>query len=305
MGQVIGIDIGGTNFRLGCVAEDGELSHFEMKSSAPLLKAGAWEVLSREILNYMNRYSLEGEVEAVAVGIPSAVSKDKSFVYSTPNLKGLENMDLGHLLERSLGIRVFVDRDVNYLLCHDIKKYGLDPDRDKTILGMYLGTGLGNAIYICGNFHAGRNGVAGELGHIPFYHIKEACPCGNEGCVELRCSGAHLQRICNKHYPNTDIGEIFTRHRDENPVREFLDYLAYPISTEITILDPDYVVMGGGVMTMRDFPMDYLIRQVKKRARHPYPSENLRFVFPEHTQASGVSGGGLAAYEGLKKCKKI
>lgn len=115
MGQVIGIDIGGTNLRLGCVSADGQLEHFERKSSAPMLKEGAVDVLCGEIMDYMERHSLKGAIDAVSVGVPSAVSKDKSFVYSTPNLKGLENIDLGHLLEKKLGIRVFVDRDVNYL----------------------------------------------------------------------------------------------------------------------------------------------------------------------------------------------
>ena len=301
MGLVIGIDIGGTNFRLGCVAKDGVLSHFEKKSSASMLKEGAVEILCREIRDYMERYSLAGKVDAISVGVPSAVSKDKSFVYSTPNLKGLENVDLGHLLEKGLGIRVFVDRDVNYLLCHDIKKYNLDPEGDKTILGMYLGTGFGNAIYVNGRFHAGKNGVSGELGHVPFFHLKEICPCGNEGCAELRCSGAHLQRIRNQYYPETENGDIFTKHGNEPAIREYVEYLAYPISTEVTILDPDYVVMGGGVMIMKDFPMDNLIRQVKKRTRHPYPSENLEFIFPEHTQTSGVAGGGLAAFDAMKR----
>ena len=299
MGLVIGIDIGGTNFRLGCVAKDGVLSHFEKKSSASMLKEGAVEILCREIRDYMERYSLAGKVDAISVGVPSAVSKDKSFVYSTPNLKGLENVDLGHLLEKGLGIRVFVDRDVNYLLCHDIKKYNLYPEGDKTILGMYLGTGFG--IYVNGRFHAGKNGVSGELGHVPFFHLKEICPCGNEGCAELRCSGAHLQRIRNQYYPETEIGDIFTKHGNEPAIREYVEYLAYPISTEVTILDPDYVVMGGGVMIMKDFPMDNLIRQVKKRTRHPYPSENLEFIFPEHTQTSGVAGGGLAAFDAMKR----
>ncbi|MCC8086531.1 MAG: ROK family protein [Clostridium sp.] len=94
---------------------------------------------------------------------------------------------------------------------------------------------------------------------------------------------------------------MFTKPRPEPAIREYVEYLAYPISTEVTILDPDYVVMGGGVMIMKDFPMDNLIRQVKKRTRHPYPSENLEFIFPEHTQTSGVAGGGLAAFDAMKR----
>lgn len=65
MGLVIGIDIGGTNFRLGCVAKDGVLSHFEKKSSASMLKEGAVEILCREIRDYMERYSLAGKVDAI------------------------------------------------------------------------------------------------------------------------------------------------------------------------------------------------------------------------------------------------
>lgn len=66
---------------------------------------------------------------AVSVGVPSMVSKDKSFIYSTPNLKGLENIDLGNLLRAYVNIPVFVDRDVNYLLVNDIKSHHLDPER--------------------------------------------------------------------------------------------------------------------------------------------------------------------------------
>lgn len=300
MEQVIGIDIGGTNFRMGCVAKDGQLRCCEKKSSVFMRKEGAVDILWGEIAAYMDKYSLKGEVLAVSVGVPSAVSRDKSFVYSTPNLKGLENIDLGRLLEERLGIRVYVDRDVNYLLCHDIKKHSLDLNRDKTILGMYLGTGFGNAIYINGRFHGGKNGVAGELGHIPLYGLKETCPCGNEGCAELRCSGAQLQRIRSQYYPHTGIGEIFTNHRKDPAIQEYVESLSYPISTEITILDPDFVVMGGGVMIMKDFPMEDLICQVKKRTRHPYPSENLEFIIPEHTQMSGVAGGGLAAFDAMR-----
>ena len=106
--------------------------------------------------SYIERYKLEGRVGAISVGVPSMVSKDKSFIYSTPNLKGLENIDLGHLLGDYVNIPVFVDRDVNYLLVNDIKTHGLDPDRERTILGFYLGTGFGNAVYINGQLHVGK-----------------------------------------------------------------------------------------------------------------------------------------------------
>ena len=73
------------------------------------------------------------------------------------------------------------------------------------------------------------------------------------------------------------------------------------MAAEINILDPDYVIMAGGVMAMKDFPMERLIWAVKDRARKPFPSENLEFVFSKHTQDSGVIGGAYAAFDKLGK----
>ena len=300
MKKVIGIDIGGTNLRFGVVDQNGNLEHFEKKSSSFLMDKDAVDNLKEEILRYIAEHDLNKEQLVITIGVPSAVSKDKSFIYSSPNLKGLENMDLGHKLTDLLGIKVFVDRDVNYLLMNDVKNFDLDPERNKTILGMYLGTGLGNAVYIDGKLFAGKHGVAGELGHTPLRGVEGKCGCGNTECCELLCSGKHLQEIREKYFPDVVIDDIFTKYGDHPIIQEYIDTLSYPMSTEITILDPDYVVMAGGVMTMKDFPMKRLLDQIRKRTRPPYPSEDIQFIFPKHTQTSGVIGGALAYFASVR-----
>lgn len=209
MKQVIGIDIGGTNFRIGSVSETGNLSCFEKQLSKKLNEQNAVEYLADEIQSYIKRYQLDGKVLAVTIGVPSIVSKDKSFMYSTPNLKGLENVNLGHRLESKLGISVTIDRDVNYLLSYDIHTNRLDEKNEKTIVGMYIGTGLGNVISIDGKLYVGKNGAAGELGHIPFYGLEQQCACGNDGCAEIMCSGHALQLLQKQYFPDTDISDIF------------------------------------------------------------------------------------------------
>ena len=142
MKYVIGIDIGGTNLRIGTVDAEGRLMNFERKSSASLVSEDAVKNLGSEVRAYIERCGLKGQVAAVSVGVPSMVSKDKSFIYSTPNLKGLENIDLGNLLRAYVNVPVFVDRDVNYLLVNDIKSHHLDPERERTILGFLSGNGF-------------------------------------------------------------------------------------------------------------------------------------------------------------------
>ena len=155
----IGIDIGGTNFRIGTVDAAGNVEDFESHSSAMFRKEDAAEVLAHVILGYMERYALRGRIRGIGVGVPAVVSRDKRLVRSAPNLPGFDSLALPALLEEQMCLSVFLDRDVNLLLRSDMHTLLLEPD--KTVLGFYVGTGFGNAIYLDGGFYAGKNGAAG------------------------------------------------------------------------------------------------------------------------------------------------
>lgn len=89
MDFTIGIDIGGTNFRIGMVGRDGEIINFEKNSSRIFDKGDVIETLYLNISDYMKRYNAADSIKAIAIGLPSMVSKDKKTVISTPNLKDL------------------------------------------------------------------------------------------------------------------------------------------------------------------------------------------------------------------------
>ena len=109
MDFTIGIDIGGTNFRIGMVGRDGEIINFEKNSSRIFDKGDVIETLYLNISDYMKRYNASDSIKAVAIGLPSMVSKDKKTVISTPNLKGFDNIPFGDTLSKKLGIPVYVD----------------------------------------------------------------------------------------------------------------------------------------------------------------------------------------------------
>lgn len=251
----IGIDIGGTNFRIGTVTEDGRVLNFEKNSSRVFDEGDVVETIYENIISYMKRYGITDSVKAVAVGIPSIVSKDKKVIISTPNLRGFNNIRFSDILGEKLGLPVYLDRDVNFLLMNDINK--LNVDKSKTVLGFYVGTGFGNAIYINGSLYAGKNGAAGELGHIPFIDIKDVCTCGNVGCSETRCSGKYLEFLAQKYFPDTEIKDVFKYHADDPILIKYVEDLAIPIATEINILDPDYSILAGGVFIYGKFPQRY------------------------------------------------
>ena len=276
----IGIDIGGTNFRIGTVTEDGRVLNFEKNSSRVFDEGDVVETIYENIISYMKRYGITDSVKAVAVGIPSIVSKDKKVIISTPNLRGFNNIRFSDILGEKLGLPVYLDRDVNFLLMNDINK--LNVDKSKTVLGFYVGTGFGNAIYINGSLYAGKNGAAGELGHIPFIDIKDVCTCGNVGCSETRCSGKYLEFLAQKYFPDTEIKDVFKYHADDPILIKYVEDLAIPIATEINILDPDYSILAGGVLFMENFPKDILVKSIHNKTRKPYPEKNLDIRFSEH-----------------------
>ena len=299
----IGIDIGGTNFRIGTVDENDEIQNFEKNSSRIFDNGNVVETMADAIKSYMARYGVTENVCAVGVGIPSMVSKDKRTIISTPNLKGFDNLRFADALEEKLSLPVYLDRDVNFLLQNDISRLKLD--RSKTILGFYVGTGFGNALYIDGKFYAGKNGAAGELGHIPLLDVEEKCTCGNIGCSEVRCSGKYLEVLAAKYFPETAIRNVFKEHPNHPILLKYVEDLAVPIATEINILDPDYAVLAGGVLYMAGFPKDVLVKAIHEKTRKPYPESKLDLRFSEHDQQRGVYGSGEFARMQFSAAKAV
>lgn len=295
---VIGIDIGGTNFRIGMVTVDGNIHNFKIMSSSILtVNNDAIGNLTTCIRNYIEEFSY-GDLLAIAVGFPSTISKDKKVVYSTPNLDGFNNLNIVDPLEKEFDVPVFLDRDVNFLLKWDINNSKVS--QRGMILGFYIGTGFGNAICYNGELISGKNGAAGELGHIPVLNGRGLCGCGNIGCIEVYASGKRLSTIRDNYFKDTDITDIFVEKSNEAIIKDYIECLSIPIATEINILDPDFAVIGGGVSQMAGFPKKMLLDAVYRHLRKPYPAENLNIVFSKHNQESGVMGSAYYAYEKLK-----
>lgn len=294
----LGADIGGTNFRLGIVSQTGEIISFERKPSS-VLHENASESLAEEIKSHIAQNGYTERISAVAVGLPSLIDKSRSTVLSTPNLKGFDNLPLKKELEEILGIPVFIERDVNFLLQNDMEKLGIKSEEN--VLGFYVGTGFGNSVFLGGKFYTGSNGAAGELGHIPILGNSLKCTCGNTGCVETVCSGKALEALAEEHFPKTDIKQVFKAHGNEPILKAFVQNLAVPIATEINILDPDVCIIGGGVIDMECFPKEILFDAVHFYARKPYPEKSLRLLFTRHDQKSGVFGSGIFAQKQIMK----
>lgn len=295
---ILGVDIGGTKIRMGLVNRSCTLHHLEVFSSQKVFAEGEplAQLLCR-ILTYRQKYLGSGLPAAVAMGFPSSLDRTQRKVLNTPNIKPLQNIAVSDYLEPKLGIPVYLSKDVNLLLLHDIWKLGL-PEQEN-IIGIYVGTGLGNAISIHGNLLIGRDGAATDMGHIPLRHNRLVCGCGNVGCAETLASGSYLRAIQAEHYPDTPIEELFSRHGGDALLQDFIVHLSLPIATEITLIGPDHMILGGGVIHMKDFPLKKLAEQVRQHTRKPYPAEAVRFLISSEGEENGVIGAAIFGWKSL------
>ena len=104
-----------------------------------------------------------------------------------------------------------------------------------------------------------------------------------------------------KHFPNEDISYIFSEHGDSEIILQFIDDLAIAAATEINILDPDHIIIGGGLPNMEGFPRHELEARIHKYARKPLPDEDLEFIYSKEGQESGVMGAAIHARHQLNK----
>ena len=135
---VIGIDIGGTNIRIGHTDENGDLADFERISSKETFKDGnISESMAKVLEDYIKRNCNEFEVKQIAIGIPAALSADRKEILQVPNIKGMDHLFLGEELEKHLGVKVALDRDVNMLYYWD--KYDKKLSNEGIGVGIYIG----------------------------------------------------------------------------------------------------------------------------------------------------------------------
>ena len=293
---VFGMDIGGTHMRSGFVDEAHQLSHFEIARSKTIQGEQVVQRLAEYIRNRISDAKMNPA--AIAIGFPSALDKARKRILSTPNIAGLNGVDMVAELEGLLPFPVYIERDVNLLFLYDCYAHHLQGD---VIIGCYVGTGFGNVVSIRGEILTGKNGVAAELGHIPLLGMKERCPCGNAGCAELYAAGKGLEAIRNKAFPDTPIEQLWIRHEHTVELDGFLECLSIPIATEVNILDPDDVILGGGVLYMTGFPRKRFEEALLRHVRKPYPAENLQLLYSEERQENGVIGAGILGFMQMKK----
>jgi glucokinase len=312
---IVGVDLGGTKIMVGALSEDGS-HHYGMRSIPTHAEQGSDVVVDR-IVGAIEGVILDTIAETnaarkdfvgIGMGAPGPLDRDRGIVVVAPNL-GWRDFPLRDLVSSRLGLPVTLDNDAN---CATVGEWWQGAARGgRTVVGFTIGTGIGGGVIIDGSLFHGASDVAGEVGHTTIELNGRYCKCGNYGCLEAYASGPAIATRAREvlvreesasALPSMVGGQLdlitaqtvydAAKQGDavaQEIVRDTARYLGAGIASLLNILNPDIVVVAGGVTAAGDTLFVPLRAEVRRRAFRP-AVEAARILPAELPGTAGVVG---------------
>jgi glucokinase len=288
---IIGVDIGGTNTVVAAVPFEGGDALFVQ--TQPTEPERGWQAVVARVASMVSetvrrleseRGAVHDDIVGVGVGSPGPLNRDKGVVVTTPNL-GWKNLPLRDLVAEAVGFEATLDNDAN---CATFGEWWLGAGRPyQNLVGITLGTGIGGGLILGGELVHGASDAAGEIGHTTIDFSGRKCKCGNYGCLEAYCSGPNIAARAREGIEagaesllvklvEGDLERITAATVYEAAVlddeyanevmSETAKFLATGIANVINILNPEAVVIAGGVTRAGEHLFTPLRAEVRRRA---------------------------------------
>ncbi len=310
---IVGVDIGGTNINVGVVPFEGG-NPLAFRTEATEARRGAKFVVDRvakmieeSIDDVMKEENCTREAFAgVGIGSPGPLDRKTGTVINTPNL-GWRNFPLRDLIQNIVRLPATLDNDAN---AATYGEWWLGAGRNvNTLVGVTLGTGIGGGVVLDGELYHGASDAAAEIGHMTINSTGRKCKCGNYGCLEAYASGP---AIAARAIEGLEAGEksvltdmvadpekitsetVFEAVVKGDPyatevVHDTAKFLGAGIANIINVLNPEIVVISGGVTRAGDQLFIPLRAEVRKRSFR-VSEQACRIVPAELTGTAGVIG---------------
>jgi predicted NBD/HSP70 family sugar kinase len=291
-----GIDLGGTKIE-GVVLKSEQDPEVLIRKRVPTESEKGFEHVLGQVKRLLEDISSElGESpDILGIGTPGAIDPPTGLLKNS-NTQAINKKSFKTELEKLLGIPVCIANDANCFALAETKM-GIVPETDpdaKVVFGVILGTGCGGGLVVNGHIISGKQGIGGEWGHNFMDTSGGACYCGKTGCVETIISGTGLENYYEQqHGSRKKLKDIITRAReksDEYAVRTFerlIHFFGLGISTIINVIDPDVIVIGGGVGNIDELYKGG-IQSVEKFVFNP--RLDTKIVKPKLGDSAGVFG---------------
>lgn len=303
MKYCLGVDIGGTTVKMALFTECGEmLDKWEIVTHTENEGITILSDISQSINRKLSEHGVEKTtVLGCGIGVPAPVS-DEGIVNGSANL-GWNYKEVKKEAEASLGIPVFVANDANVAALGEMWKGG--GMGYQNLIMITLGTGVGGGLIHKGKMISGANGAGGEIGHVCVnYQEEEICGCGNKGCLEQYSSATGVVRMAKKrvaitekktllHNSEITAKSVFDAAKENDEVAcevvdEITTYLGRALSNVAALVDPEVVVIGGGVSRAGIILLEHIEKHYRENML--FFNENVQFALATLGNDAGVYG---------------
>lgn len=300
---VFGVDIGGTSVKLGLFDELGTvIDKWEIPTRTDDSGSHILPDIAESIQSKMNEKKIEkDQIAGVGVGAPGPIDNE-GVVHCAVNL-GWGTFSIRDTLSSLLALPVMAGNDANVAALGEMWKGGGLGSRD--MIMVTLGTGVGGGIIINGRMLTGSTGAGGEIGHV---HVEDnetqACNCGNYGCLEQYSSATGITRLANKLLEESDkdsllrTGEVSAKAvfdavkvKDALAIevaKQFGKYLGDCLANVSGVVNPEVIVLGGGVSKAGEILIDFIKPNFDKNVFHG--SRNVKFTLATLGNDAGIYG---------------
>jgi glucokinase len=317
-GCVIGVDLGGTKLLAGAVDAALNVHH---RATRPARARDHIAVIDTVVSAVTEvRDAIEGAsggVEAVGIGIPCLIDQERGIAVMSTHLP-LADVPFRDLVAERIGLPVFVDNDANAAMLAEWRFGAAQGARDAALLT--IGTGIGGGLVVGGALQRGSQGAGAELGHMVVDADGPRCNghCPNRGCLEALAAGTALAREARRiaaERPQSGLGRALAAGRQiSGPLVTELAHdgdaaamdalavigrwLGVGVANLVNMLNPEVVVIGGGVIAAGELLLEPARAVVAERALSP-SKEHARIVPARFGAESGMLGAATLAFDGL------
>jgi glucokinase len=316
----VGVDLGGTKILAGVFDSRLKLiGTYKLSTKAGRGAEGVIERITRCVRDAVDECDLKfDQVKAIGIGAPGAVDSDAGTVVFAPNLDW-RDVPLAKQLSSELKLPVFLENDCTLSM---LGVYEVELEaKPRSVLGIFLGTGIGGGLIINGEIYRGFTRCAGEVGHMVLEINGPKCGCGNRGCFEALASRTALfQRIrvavkegqetlltgmLGKDLEDLRSGDLrkAIRRGDkfvDRIVEEAAEYTGIAVANLANILGPETIVLGGGVIEALGDEMMSIIVETARDYAMPGALKGVEIVATELGDNAGITGGAVLARKSLK-----
>ena len=309
----LGIDLGGTNIAAAAVDEEGTILG---RSSIPTPRDGAAPALvaaamAQAVVQAVDNASLDlGNAASIGIGSPGTIDPVSGVVRFWSNLN-FQDVPLSDLVRRNMAVDlpIYLENDANAAA---LGEYASGAGKGSvSMVAITLGTGIGGGAVFNGKLYTGFNYAGMEVGHFVIEKGGRPCTCGRQGCFETYCSATALIRQARRAMekapdsllwqlcagdPERVNGRLIFDARDAGDpcaaavVERYLDYVAAGAANLVNLLEPDALIIGGGISAQGEKILEPIRRRVRELAYIPAMADRCRIAAAQLGNDAGIIG---------------